>query len=286
MRTVRAPERAPSGSGCSRFGFNWCLSTLGCSELEIDAALALAAGFGISSLELRALGGGLDLPGYFAEYARSEPEKFEALAASGRIVVIDTSFGLVENSAASREELLEFARLADRLGAGALRAFGGFALAEPFGASRLNGAVQTLRWWAACRERYDFKCELWLEVHDGFSSSDRCRKLREVSPVPLRFVWDVQHSHFTAGEALADTWENLGGAVAHVHLRDLRRTAPGQVQLVLPGEGEMPVGELCALLHHYGYAGRLSLEWEKHWHPELSALPIVLHAAQSAGWIA
>lgn len=262
----------------------WCFSTLGCPELTLDAALELADRFGIAALELRALNGSLDLPGYFREYERNEPAAFRALRGSGRIVGINTSFGLAVNTPADRDALLEQARLADSLGATQLRLFGGFPLAEPFTPDRLRHALDTLAWWHDCRVRYGFSCDIILEVHDGFSSSDRCRELRNAAPYPLRFIWDLQHSHFAAGETLEYTWERIGGAVGHVHLRDAVLLPDGEIRWTLPGTGKMPVKQLLALLDRNGYDGLISLEWEKYWHPELAELPAVLEAAVSAGW--
>ncbi len=35
------------------------------------------------------------------------------------------------------------------------------------------------------------------------------------------------------------------------------------------GEGEVPVREIIGLLAAGGYAGYLSVEWEKYWHPDI-----------------
>jgi sugar phosphate isomerase/epimerase len=40
-------------------------------------------------------------------------------------------------------------------------------------------------------------------------------------------------------------------------------------QLTLLGQGEVPVREMLQLLDGGGYQGWISVEWEKHWHPEI-----------------
>jgi sugar phosphate isomerase/epimerase len=47
-------------------------------------------------------------------------------------------------------------------------------------------------------------------------------------------------------------------------------------QLVLLGEGEVPVQEMVALLAHGGYQGWVSVEWEKRWHPEIEEPEVAL----------
>ena len=51
-----------------------------------------------------------------------------------------------------------------------------------------------------------------------------------------------------------------------MHLKDLRDCDKA---LVLPGEGDIPLREIVRAMEKDGYTGYFSLEWEKHWHPEL-----------------
>jgi fatty-acyl-CoA synthase len=41
-------------------------------------------------------------------------------------------------------------------------------------------------------------------------------------------------------------------------------------QLVLLGDGDIPVEEGLRLLRAIGYEGWISVEWEKKWHPEIA----------------
>jgi len=49
-------------------------------------------------------------------------------------------------------------------------------------------------------------------------------------------------------------------------LRDARRTGDGW-QLLLLGQGEIPVKDALRLLTARGYEEFISVEWEKKWHP-------------------
>jgi hypothetical protein len=48
-----------------------CFSSLGCPDFSLAETLALAAKHGIGAGELRALGGTVELPAYFAEKFRT-----------------------------------------------------------------------------------------------------------------------------------------------------------------------------------------------------------------------
>jgi fatty-acyl-CoA synthase len=58
-------------------------------------------------------------------------------------------------------------------------------------------------------------------------------------------------------------------------------------QLVLLGEGEVPVREMLGLLAAGGYPGWISVEWEKRWHPEIEPPEVALpqHLAVLRPWI-
>ena len=69
----------------------------------------------------------------------------------------------------------------------------------------------------------------------------------------------------------------MGHNLRHVHLKDaVRLPGKDEWQLVMMGEGEVPVRELLTLLAGTGYDGWVSLEFEKKWHPELGRPEVAL----------
>ena len=58
-------------------------------------------------------------------------------------------------------------------------------------------------------------------------------------------------------------------------MKDARRLGDDW-ELVPLGEGDVPVRESLAALRASGYAGWLTVEWEKRWHPELEEPEIAL----------
>src|SRR5471032_2717763 len=121
-----------------------CFSSLGCPDFSLDETFALAVKHGFGAVELRSLGGTVELPGYFAEKFGT-PEKLAArVRVSGvRVVAFDTSLHLTGATAAEREQLAAFGPWAEALGVRWLRVFDG----KNADTTGLAEALETLRWW-------------------------------------------------------------------------------------------------------------------------------------------
>ncbi|MFJ8862400.1 sugar phosphate isomerase/epimerase family protein [Streptomyces sp. NPDC102451] len=90
-------------------------------------------------------------------------------------------------------------------------------------------------------------------------------------------IWDVEHP-FRTGEAPARTWQEIGRRVLHgrgfVQVKDVGSVLdPTPVPV---GRGIVPLATILGVLEAGGYAGPLSLEWERAWHPEVAPLPVAL----------
>jgi fatty-acyl-CoA synthase len=84
------------------------------------------------------------------------------------------------------------------------------------------------------------------------------------------------------GESVSDVLSVLRGRIALVHVKDARRV--GESWELLPaGEGEVPLRAMLKALLQEGYAGLVSVEWEKHWHPEIADPEVAL--PQHIAWL-
>jgi sugar phosphate isomerase/epimerase len=107
-----------------------------------------------------------------------------------------------------------------------------------------------------------------VETHDEFASAAVVARALELAPGPsVGAIWDMFHTA-RMGETPAQALQEIGDRVLNVHLKDGRRTADGW-QLLLLGEGEIPVKDALRLLKERGYDDFISVEWEKKWHPEI-----------------
>jgi sugar phosphate isomerase/epimerase len=80
------------------------------------------------------------------------------------------------------------------------------------------------------------------------------------------------------GETPREIASNFGDRILLAQVKDARRSAEQDSgwQLVLLGEGEVDVRSMLAELLACHYDGWVSVEWEKHWHPEIEEPEIAL----------
>jgi fatty-acyl-CoA synthase len=129
-----------------------------------------------------------------------------------------------------------------------------------------------------------------VETHDAFSASSVIAELLAlVDSGSVGAVWDSHHPH-RMGERPREVLANLGKRVLLAQVKDARRAEPppGGWQLVLLGEGEVPVREMLGLLRANGYDGWISVEWEKRWHPDIEDPRVALpqHLRLLSTWLA
>lgn len=235
-----------------------CFSTLGCGELELDDVLALAVRREMPAVELRTLAGRNELPGYF-EMRYGTPERLADVVRGYpvRIVSLDSSCHAIGATPDGRAELRALAPWTAAVGAQAIRVFDG----GESGDDRELAAAQALfNWWNSLEGTAD----LIVETHDALSNPDALQRFVERYP-RVGILWDTHHTWKEGVERPAVTWSRLRGRTQHLHVKD--STAAGNY--VPPGTGAFPFRQLLDALRADGFDGVLSLEWERHWHPNL-----------------
>ena len=269
----------------------WGISTLGCHELDLPTTCKLAEQHEIHHLEIRSLADSLNLPEYLdATYPDGAQEPREILEQHGQsIIALNAGFSLAqakESDEEARNELLGFARWAELLDVPFIRVFGGGKMSEPLTEGDMATAVANLRWWKEQRAAHNWKTDIALETHGGFSSGKRCVQLQEAYGGPLAVIWDTHHTWKLGGESAAQTWELIAPMIQHIHIKDSTPipSARHPYSYVLPGEGDFPVDEVFDLLAANDYSGVVSLEWERKWHPYMTDLGTALETLKTAGW--
>jgi sugar phosphate isomerase/epimerase len=249
-------------------------TTMGCPEASLAEVIGLAREFHMDFVELRALGGTVQLPDYFAKTPLHE----DLLSGQPAVRLVATNLSLVKATDEDIADFLRFVDVAVALRAPYVRVFGGGEWGRPLSPDQWECAVRTMK---VCREAIKTKaaaCEILLETHLAFSSSSICLEFNERFGTTISILWDTHHTWRNADEMPIETWQKLGPLIRHIHTSDSRiRTAPGMgYDCVLPGTGQYPFHALRLLLEKVGYAYGVSLEWEKIWNPELPDIRFAL----------
>lgn len=261
----------------SRASSRWGFSTLGCPELDLAGATALADHFQLHYIELRALENTLDIASIL-QAPRQAPLLAE-LQQAGRLHMLDSSFFLCAATEESYRSLLRLADAAERWQIPFLRIFTTPDSRIPTRAERDVAAGWIRRFY----HENNFSCRLALETHDGMSSAVRAAAFADALEEELFFVWDVHHT-IAAGESPTESCAALGPErIAGIHLKDWISTPSGKTVSVLPGTGEAPWSEIRRQLELLPAIPAV-LEYEKMWEPALPPLPQALDAMRN-NWL-
>ncbi len=249
-------------------------STLAFPDATLASAASLGRGWGYSGIELRLIDGELIDPSMPAARRAQVKRTLAGLP----VVAVDSSIRLTDDDPGP--ELRRFLELASDWESPLVRVFGG-ALAADEGArhEQLRAAARVLESAAPLAERLGVA--IGVETHDAFSASAVVAELLAlvdpdaVGSGAVGAVWDSHHPH-RMGETPAEVYANLGPRILLAQVKDARRLPGGDWQLVLLGEGEVPVREMLGLLVAGGYPHWISVEWEKRWHPEIEEPEVAL----------
>lgn len=273
-------------------------STLGCPGDTLAQVIDTARAAAATGLELRAADGD------FVHPAMTGPERAAvrtALADAGLVVLALASYVRVcaPDPVGAEEgvdaELVSAVDLAADLGAANVRLFPGAGLAphvpgtslpEELAAADERGARRLAAASAHARAR---GVTLLLETHDSHPRGADIRRILDLLPAgaPVRVIWDLMHP-WRHDEDPARTAELLSGWLAYAQFKDgVRTTGTNDVTLTLPGDGQLPLRRMQALVAGMSAAQGVSdpwasLEWEKAWHPELPPLADALEALKLA----
>lgn len=247
-------------------------------EADLSTFLDLAVRHGCTGVELRAA------PDQPVHTGLSAPERAEVAAALGRrgLTAVDVSSYVrvcaPGDDAAVVEDLLAHLRLAADIGARGVRVFPGGA-GDGRDEERAHGRLS-----AVLEQARRLGVDVLVETHDSHADGASVARLLEPfaaspdEPAGVGVVWDALHT-WRSGEAPATTVSVLGPLLRLVQVKDA--AGPGaQDPLTLPGAGALPLPHVLAALARAGYAGWLSLEWERPWSPHLPDLDTALAATR------
>lgn len=263
----------------------WCFSSLGCPQKSLKEIACTARAFGVGQVELRAVSGQLDIPALAREEAWLDATPAELLGGDDmRVCAFNASAKLSMPFEEAAVELRAFAPLMDFFGATSLRVFDGTREGDDW----LAHAWRWLDAWEALRAREGWRFGLSIETHSSLLKPEDMAQLFSKGHPNAHLLWDSHHTWKKEGLDPVETWKAVRLWTRHIHIKDSISvpSARHPYTYVLPGAGEFPLANLLQALEKDGFDGPVSLEWEKHWHPDIPDLEEALAAlANLAGTV-
>jgi sugar phosphate isomerase/epimerase len=247
-------------------------TTLGCPGWTLRQIVENAAHMGYQGVDFRGLLDQIDITKR-PEFSTGLDETRQLFADHGLdITGIAIGARYAVTDLAEREVQFDETRrnmaLAAELGTHILRVYAGRVPEGHTVETILPSLVENLLLIGEEAAQYDVT--LALETHDDWTDSATfARLMAEVDHPRVRVLWDLHHPFRMNGEPPELTYRNLAPYTVSIHVKDSVPTAEGH-QLVLLGEGDVPIKAMLDLLVAGGYDGYAILESEKRWHPELA----------------
>ena len=253
-------------------------STLGCPDWELSQIAEAVKRLGFDAVELRALGGDLDL---------LNRREFSPVEIGGtrrwldeqgvKICCVDTSctfHSLDANERSAQVELaIKHSELAASLGANLIRVFPDKIQS---GANREQTRDHIAESLSQIALRMHDAVRVGLETHGDFAQAQAAAEIVEIAGhKKVCLIWDVANS-VAAGDLIEDAARVVDPFLAHVHLRDARPEGSEHWLPVLAGRGNVSFVETLEALEKLNYDGYISFEWEKYWHPEMEEPEVAL----------
>lgn len=268
-------DRHGLGDERMKIGF----STLACPGWDLQSVVAAAAEHGFDGVELRGLGGELDLP--LIPSLSRDPAGVKRMFLDRKVdcVSLGTSVTLTSRRAKDLAEqkaaLIEAMELASAIGCQNVRLFMGDIEAtdtQPAALTRIASGLASL---VSVATRLNVR--LLVENGGDFPSSrDLWFVVDSVSHPTVRACWN-QCNALTAGERATSSIPCLGKKIAMVHICDADFDDEGVLLGYRPvGQGGAEIGRQIELLRGMLYEGYLMFEWPKLWVPSLGAAETVL----------
>ncbi len=250
--------------------------TLGCPDWDLETICLNGRAYGFDGVDFRGYLNTLDIT-QLPEFTSGIADTRRRLNAAGlQVSGISSSIAVCDGGkfSANLEEAKRTIGLAKSLGCDVVRVFGG-------GDANLVSRAELVEVGIECVGRIldlDGAEDIhWLlETHDIWVKSKDCRLMLDAIPdEEFGILWDMGHTCRIGGEAPQDFWESVLGRVGYAHVKDAVYAPDHPLAMadgwryVLPGSGQLPLGDCLDVLDRSGYTGWLLFEHEKRWHPNL-----------------
>lgn len=255
-------------------------STLGCATRSFEEIVSCAEKFSVGGIEIRGIDGKMNVSELLC-FSPENAENSRGLLAQKQIepVCLGTSCSFhdekkLEDAMLEGRSAIDVCR---RMGTPAIRVFGDRVKSPSVLRSTTERVATSID--GLCEYAATYGVSVFLEVHGDFNRAETLMPVVEGNQKHKNFglIWDVMHTDRIYGDNWRAFYDLFRPYIKHVHIKDgIRVKNDAKPVLTLIGEGDIPLEEIIFTLRSDGYDGWYSLEWEKHWHPELPEIECAL----------
>lgn len=251
-------------------------STSGCPDFSWPEICTLAKSFGFDGIEI--CGSDLELPAPCDQPLSPRKlaqaiEKLTELRLEIPCLALDYCLKSPEKATANHAAIADYIALAAKLGTPYVRLL---ADDEPQPGGEANDAtvLQALRRLIPIAEANGVT--LLIETNGVYCDTARLSKLlNQVASDAVGALWSTDHTYWFAGESPAQTVQNLGPYIKHVHMR-LSIIVDGDNVYQAIDEDDLPVNLVMQALNSINYDSYVSLEWAEHQAADPASAGVVL----------
>lgn len=248
-------------------------STLGCPNWPLAEILSAARDLGYDAIELRGLGNDICLPAS-REFQSENADKVLSELRAKRLFIscISTECELQKDNPEIYSEVRAYIDFAKKFNTPCIRLLGD---TNPWPGEAVDIARVSRNLKALVPYAQEAGVTLLIESNGVFSNTALLKSVLDDAASPFAAaLWDINHPVRYGGESPAKTYENIGGYIRHVHVKD-SKPENGKLAYKMLGYGDLPLKEAFSILKTNGYDGCISLEWTKRWNTELEEPGIV-----------
>ena len=246
-------------------------TTLGCPDWKLDQIARNARDFGYEGIELRTADDGEHIsPDVSLEEARRIGALFRDAGAPVMSILGYARFALREAGEVEKNRALvrKQIALAQAMQAPYIRAYAGVLPKGSNQAEMARAVAEGIGPLAGEAEKAGVK--ILLETHDDWCAGAAIMQIVDAVNSPgLGVLFDIYNGFISGKETWVQTYEKIKGHIGYFHVKDGYADRQGKMVYVMMGAGDLPIVDIVTRLKADGFAGFLSLEWEKKWHPEL-----------------
>ncbi len=249
-------------------------STLGCPGWSWDEIYATAKDLGMAGIEIRGIENEMFAPKtkpFCKEHVAKTVEKLRHSGMEIPMLTTGAELGLAGRQKEAVKEAEAYINLASEIACPYIRVL----ITKNPQPETADRALFIDAYKHLCDYAKEKNVTPLVETNGIFANTkELAETLYRVGSSNSGVLWDIHHPYRFFGETPAQTYQNLGGKIKYIHVKD-SASVDGAVQYRMMGYGDVPIFDSLKILKENGYTGFVSFEWLKRWNKELQEPGIV-----------